>query len=334
VFNNINFTATVPITWTPMVYGGSVTLDDKQHPDLPQVITEGGVWIYEDSYTCPTSAHDYYRNRYTAHDYNVAKIYSGYTELDRDSAQINFTCYSPSVNKTAETSYTRQFNWDIRKSAEKSWLTLSTNQTQNVQYTVRLIQLAHTDSNWVVSGQISVRNPHPDRPMTVSVADSLVGAVIDCGDGAGDTQLTVPANSTATCSYSAARNNGYDGKNIATVTLNGVNFTAKKYFEFRRPTELIDECVVVSDEHKGVLGTRCRGDGLSRTFYFRLPMGPYQTCDTNHTFTNTARFDTVDDENDTDQSDTSTHTLNISVRCGGCTPTYRDGYRTSYTGRR
>jgi hypothetical protein len=57
-----------------------------------------------------------------------------------------------------------------------------------------------------VTGVITVSNPAP-MPLTVQVADFLwngseVAATVDC-DGKGGTTLTVPANGSATCDYTA-----------------------------------------------------------------------------------------------------------------------------------
>jgi hypothetical protein len=231
--------------------------------------------------------------------------------------------------KTASTAYTRQYNWDITKTADVSTLNLTPGVTQAVNYTVNLIELAPTDSGWTVSGQISIQNPNPNAPMTVSVADSLVGAVINCGDGAGDTTVTVPASSSRSCTYTAELTGAIDGKNIATVTINNANFIAKRSYTFGAPTVQIDECVIVKDD-KGTplntadditLGTICAGDTQSRTFTYSMNVGPYTMCG-NYTFTNVVRFETVDDANDTTQAGSDDHTVTIVIPCDGCTRTY------------
>jgi hypothetical protein len=294
---------------------------------------------YTGTYQCSTTASDYGADyAYTAQYRNTATI-SGDDGIDDSAGPVTATvnCTTPppppslppTVTKTAYTSFIRQYRWDIYKTGDRSSLTLTPGQTRWVNYMVRVIKLEPIDSNWTVYGHITVTNPNA-TPMTVTVADSLAGAVIDCGDGPGDTELTIPANSSAACSYTAARTNNYSGKNIARVTWNGNVYTAKRYFRFGSPTERIDECVVVTDDHYGVLGTRCRGDGLSRTFYYRYLVGSDGECNTNDTFVNIARLDTVDDANDTDFFDTDDHVVNIRIRCDDCPPTHHgDSYRSS-----
>jgi hypothetical protein len=97
--------------------------------------------------------------------------------------------------------------------------------------------------------------------------------------------------------------------------------TATKSYAFNDiPTTEIDECIDVTDNRYGGLGTVCYAD-LPKTFDYTLDIGPYDACG-EYTFTNIASYVTTDDENDTDESGSADWTVVVTVPCvGGCTLT-------------
>ena len=76
--------------------------------------------------------------------------------------------YAPIVTKTANTSFRRTYSWEIDKTGDQDKLTLSTGQSFLVNYTVGVTRRAPVDSDFKVSGTISIHNP-----WTVALDDHL-----------------------------------------------------------------------------------------------------------------------------------------------------------------
>ena len=91
-----------------------------------------------------------------------------------------------------------------------------------------------TEETFKVAGEITVVNPAP-MEMIVDLFDELGGgtdAVIGaCTNGTfADGKLTIPANTTATCAYTAEPGGRTDTVNNVTATLNGIDFDASATF--------------------------------------------------------------------------------------------------------
>jgi hypothetical protein len=138
-------------------------------------------------------------------------------------SHISF-CYDVEleVTKTAGTTFTRTFQWDIDKSVVPDTWDLFTGDSGTSEYTVAVTKTGYTDSNWAVSGTIEVHNPVASTPATVSgVTDSIsgIGAVaVDCG-------VTFPhvlaGGGTLVCTYATALPDGASRVNTATATTTG-----------------------------------------------------------------------------------------------------------------
>lgn len=217
--------------------------------------------------------------------------------------------YAPTVTKTATTSYTRTYAWDITKSANPTALILAAGQTATVNYAVKVSQTP-TDSDFAVTGTITVTNPWK-KGATISVADSIPGAKVDCP------ATTVAAGGTLACTYTAPLTAKTDGTNVATVTANyGTKdriVTATAPYTFGDPTTLTDDCVTVTDSLKGSLGTVC---GADKTFEYPMEVGPYETAGS-YTVHNVATF--VTDDTKTEGSDSAD--VDVTVPATGCTLT-------------
>lgn len=282
---------------------------------------------YNRDFVCPANPTAYTNGVYTAPAVvNTATIDE---TGDSDTATVNVKCYAPVVSKTAATYYERDWTWTITKTGDQTNLTLSPGQSHVVNYTV-VVSATKTDSAFKVSGTITVVNPNPDAAMTVALADALsdgttatISADADCNYAGGN--LTVPKGGTATCDYVANPADADAGTNTATATLNTVAFTGSAPYTFGNPSQETDECVAVSDDKSGALGTVCAGDS-PKTFTYSLTVGPYATCGT-YTFVNTASFIT----NDTETKGSDDHTVNVTVPCGGCTLT--QGYWKTHSDR-
>jgi hypothetical protein len=238
-----------------------------------------------------------------------------------DDASVTVNCYGLEVTKTADPSFTRTWDWDITKTGNQASLTLSLEQTFVVGYTVN-VSTASTDSDHVVSGNISVHNPAPVDALLNGVSDLVSGGItgtVDCGVSF---PYTLTAGDTLNCSYSADLPDKTDRINTATATLQNTpggttDFSGSAAVDFDNAamTE-IDECVSVSDDQAGTLGTVCANES-PRTFTYNLTVGPYNVCGT-RTFVNVATFTT----NDTGSTGNASHTVNVNVPCGtGCTLT-------------
>ncbi len=254
---------------------------------------------YSAEFSCPTDVTRYTDGVYSAPDFvNTATI----KETNQsDSATVKVHCYAPMVSKTAGTTYDREYSWSIIKESDGTYFKFIGDPVTKHDYTVSVDQTV-TDTNFVVSGAITVTNPNPNAAMTVSVADSVgaVGAVLDCGGS-----LTVPAGGSATCGYSAALPTATDGTNVATVTLNGIGFTGSADYSFAnaRVKETGDRAITVTDSYKGDLGSADGDKTFSYSREFACPTdvtrytnGVYQAPD----FVNTATI------TETNQSDSAT----------------------------
>ena len=60
------------------------------------------------------------------------------------------------VTMTAQTSLKRTYSWKIEKTVSKSAVTLKAGETANVTYTVTATPTGSVDSDWAVSGHVSM----------------------------------------------------------------------------------------------------------------------------------------------------------------------------------
>ena len=108
------------------------------------------------------------------------------------------------VSKTADTSYTTTWDWDVEKSVSPAQLDLFDGQSGDVDWTIDVINNGSIDTDHAVDGTITIHNPWTEGASIDSVSDVLdsSGAVsVDCG-------VTFPyllsGGGTLECSYSSA----------------------------------------------------------------------------------------------------------------------------------
>ncbi len=82
------------------------------------------------------------------------------------------TCYAPVVTKDATASYDETHIWSIVKTVNPTSQSGIVGDVLPWTWTV-VVSETPTDDNFAVSGTIFVKNPSPDEPMTVNVADTL-----------------------------------------------------------------------------------------------------------------------------------------------------------------
>jgi hypothetical protein len=223
------------------------------------------------------------------------------------------------VTKTAETSFTRTWNWTIDKSADRSQVTLATGQAIPVNYQVT-VDATTSDSDWMVEGKITIYNPNPDTAATITgVADEISGpgnvaVVLNCG-------VTFPyqlaGNGTLECDYSASLPDGAERVNTATVTTSGdvPGGTDTADIQFGNPTRGVDPSIFVRDDLAGDLGTVIAPDA-PKTFSYSLEVGPY-TAYGQYTFTNVASFVAFN----TGATGSDSWDVRVNVPAEGCTLT-------------
>lgn len=169
------------------------------------------------------------------------------------------------VQKTVETSVTRTFTWDVTKSSDPSTLDLFSGDDGTTEYTVDVDRTGFTESDWSVSGQITITNPGDVDAVVLSVADTLspdIAATVDCG-------VTFPHTITSnggslTCDYGPEDLPSGDMRtNTATVVLDdpgtegdqpGAVFTDDEDVDFSSPdnvTEVDGSATLFDDDFDG-----------------------------------------------------------------------------------
>ncbi|MCQ6962412.1 hypothetical protein [Methanolobus chelungpuianus] len=183
--------------------------------------------------------------------YNISHIEFCYS--DDGNGQIEETL---EVNKTAVTSYDRIHNWSINKSVDtengytedgydKIWLYTNGSGDENATWTVDVNYEGYEDSNYSVSGVITITNTGAQDVEIESINDELSGTPIsiDCNV---TFPYTLPAGETLTCTYSE---DGYvEGINeVIVTTANGFEFPAQADIVWGDPTNEINDVVTVTD---------------------------------------------------------------------------------------
>ncbi len=206
-------------------------------------------------------------------------------------------------------------------------MTLPVGGTSPVDYSVMVSKTSQT-SDFAVNGKITIDNPAPIPAEINSVSDVVspaINAQVDCGQLF---PITVAANDSLECSYSAslpdktARTNtataslqNYDYDSTGGKTANGTtNFSGTAAVDFTNATvTLIDESIEVEDSLQGPLGTVNAADA-PKTFTYTRTVGPYENCG-KFDVPNTASFVTVDDDNDTGATGSDDWNVEVTVLC-------------------
>lgn len=312
----------------PFDFSGAVIYEVDQ--EIHVTDTNGSEWTFTDSgqigyertFACGADA--------GSHP-NTATIVETGQSAD---ASVDVLCYDLAVTKTASTSLTRQWTWTIDKTSTLSNLTLSSpDQVILVTYDVTTTT-AFADSDWAVSGAITITNPAPRAALVAGVADVISGDI--AGTITCDTAFPVeiPANGSLTCTYTAPLPDSGGRVNTATATLVNHDYTYDEagnelatttgttdssgvaLVSFDEPAVTqIDECISVDDDQAGLLGDVC-ASSAPKTFTYTSDVGPYQACG-QYEFVNTATFVT----NDTGATGADSWVILADVPCNGCTLT-------------
>lgn len=247
-----------------------------------------------------------------------------------DFSHVNFVFhYKLTISKTADTEYTRTYDWTINKVGDKTTLELSVGQTFTVNYDVT-VGATYTDSDWKVTGKITIFNNTPLDAVITSISDVAGSATATLW---ANPEKTVPfvissggyslaAGVTLEIYYSADLNGAVNGTNTVTVVTSTPKVeggTATKAYAFGDPTTYTDECIDVTDDQKGPLGTVCYADlpeTKTKIFEYTLDI-VYNDCG-EFDFVNVASFVT----NDNGITGSDSWTVAVTIPCaGGCTLT-------------
>jgi hypothetical protein len=162
---------------------------------------------------------------------------------------------SLAVSKTADTAYTREHFWSIAKTVAtendhmigdypKIWLYIDGRGNEAATWTVDVAYEGYVDSDFNVSGAITVYNDGQLPAVITAVDDLLAGApiAVDCGV---TFPYELPVGATLTCLYSA---DGYvEGFNEVTVTTERDAYFADVAIVWGEPTIEINKTVNVLD---------------------------------------------------------------------------------------
>jgi hypothetical protein len=237
------------------------------------------------------------------------------------------------VSKTAHASFDRDWEWTIKKSvdeetSEQNPLTLALGQLYELDYEIEVGADA-TDSNFAVTGKITIENETPEDATITSIDDVVNGtdADVDCGEV--EFPYELESGETLECDYEANGLTGAEEENTVEVTTSGdvAGGQAKEPIDWENGAiEETDECIDLSDTHpefgeefEDPLNVCADEDPFERKFEYSKDYEATE-CGTD-TVENTASFTT----NDTATQDSDTATVYVRVPCGdGCslTPGY------------
>ena len=166
---------------------------------------------------------------------NTATVSSSFANLTiSDEASCSTDVYALSVSKTANTSYSRDWNWtfDVSRTGNDT-IEVCAGQSGAAHFRATASRNS-TDSNFVVSGTITVLNPAP-IPALVNISDDLQGQSIAVVCSA-PMPIVVPAGGAVNCTYSASVSNGNDRTNVATAATANAQFTGSAAVHFGDPS--------------------------------------------------------------------------------------------------
>jgi hypothetical protein len=236
---------------------------------------------------------------------------AGPNVTDDDKAFVKAR-FDLTVSKTATGTFKRTYHWKIDKTTTATGTIFGQGGTTTpVGYSIKLDQDGFTDSDWEVTGTITVTNPNDVAFTGVDVTDSIPGAT--CTITGGGTNLTVPASGTKDVAYEctfASKPASYTGTNTATATWNkamyttpsgsaeGTNgFTLTKGATVNASVTVKDVMPGFTDQNFGPLAASDTTNATATYTYTRNLPVPNNAC---ADYTNTATI------NQTGQSDTVT----------------------------
>jgi hypothetical protein len=183
-----------------------------------------------------------------------------YSPDNKDISHVEFCYdYELSVTKTADGSYDEIHTWNVEKSVDPADQMGFPGGELSWTWTVDVFEVS-ADDNFLVSGDIKVTNPFPVA-VEVTVTDMLddgTSASVTCDD---DNVVTVPAQDSYTCTYTASPGDASATKNTATVTAEGYDeATAEDDVEWTK-TVINATATIDDDQEPGFPLTLSAGEG-------------------------------------------------------------------------
>ena len=182
---------------------------------------------------------------------NTAVVGEEVTEFASDTASVR-VCAGGSdltVTKTASPSFTRTFAWTAQKSVDQLRQTVAPGASATFNYKVDVSKGAGVDSDWVVTGAITISNAN-DWDVAADLADSAPGGSCVLAQ----TSVTVPANDSVAVGYSCSFATGASGTNTATASWDSSaaqtptgTASATADYAFAQPSKLVNDSVQVYD---------------------------------------------------------------------------------------
>jgi hypothetical protein len=282
----------------------------------------------------------------TAAHYTLEGVYlddtllSGYAELDSGATYKNFVLsHAPcgggptpeeivEVHKTVVTSYTRTHNWSIDKAVDtesgyehegypKIWLFVDGSGDETATWTVDVTYEGYEDSDFNVSGTITIENTGNVAANITSVHDLLAGTPIDVDWGSIEFPYVLDVGEILVGTYSVDVESKITGYNTVTVTTETRVYPADPVeIVWGDPTTEVNETVTVVDTSdlfgEVTLGTVTAPNNGQFTYTKNFAWEDYGTegCG-EYTYDNTAEV-IGDDEVVLDSDDA---TLKVNVQC-------------------
>jgi hypothetical protein len=246
------------------------------------------------------------------------------SDSEEDLGEARGACWPPipslTVTKTALAEYRSEYDFKVEKTGSADSLTLSTGQTYMVDYAVRVDLAGKTDSDWKVSGTVTVANSGDVWVRVTEVKDTFLPTMQDWALACRDPLPPLWPRRAFACTYAVDLAEPLNGTNKAEAAgiSSGrlVQGAGTAEVNFTQATVVVDECAEVSDSFAGYLGKVCAG-AVPQVFTYSRQIGPYGECG-EYQVPNTALIV----ESDSGEESSDSWTVTVTVPCsGGCTLT-------------
>jgi hypothetical protein len=156
---------------------------------------------------------------------------------------------SPAVDKTVDASFGSKQLWDIVKEVDKTRVEIAQGGTATFTYTVTATPGKVVDDGSVSwEGEVTVRNPSTDTPLTVDVTDIPAVPGWTCAFTDKATAVEIAPGATATLAYECSGTGHQAGTNTATVSWGNQEVSTTVDVDFAARTDVADSVVTIRDD--------------------------------------------------------------------------------------
>jgi len=171
-------------------------------------------------------------------------------ELPTVRASAKATVCAPAditVAKDVDATYDTTYSWDITKVVDSSRAEVEPGATARFDYTVVAEPAGSQDSNWEMSGTITVTNPNTYKAVTVRLTDEYDGGGT-CSPELATVEVPAESNTLVrySCDFGTSRPE-YSGTNKVTATWEGKSTEATAEVDFRQVGKVDYEVDVLDD---------------------------------------------------------------------------------------